>query len=160
MSLSISIIHFLAQLPHVHAAPTQNHTSPKTDFAPSWVLEPDGRGSWSILYSCTFTLALCVWTAIHPNLPRLGMTKLAEFALRSRWVFLSIFAPEIGVLTAFKQYRMSKTLTSELSRLKAEWRREGSGTAATDEPRDFKVGKLSYPNILESDDVSFIRFPT
>ena len=29
--------------------------------------EPKGRGTWSILFSCTTTFVFCVWTAVHPN---------------------------------------------------------------------------------------------
>ncbi|KAH8154673.1 uncharacterized protein LAJ45_01202 [Morchella importuna] len=35
-----------------------------------WTSNPTGRGTSKIITSCTFTLALCIWTAIHPDLVR------------------------------------------------------------------------------------------
>ncbi|KAM7213642.1 hypothetical protein V8F06_010963 [Rhypophila decipiens] len=34
-----------------------------------WVQEPDGRGSFGILKSCVITLVLCMYTALHLNIP-------------------------------------------------------------------------------------------
>ena len=120
MSLFIFILHFLAQVPYAHTAPTQNLTSSKTEIAPPWVDGPNGRGSWDILYSCVFTLSLCVWTAIHPNVPGPGDREHQNVRLKIFWVMIGIFAPEIGVVTAFKQYRQARLLISKLSQLKEE----------------------------------------
>lgn len=45
------------------AAQPQNMTVRRTQFV------SDTRGTWSLLYSCIFTLALCVYSAIHLNIP-------------------------------------------------------------------------------------------
>ena len=58
-------------------APTQNFTALRTDIAPPWVPDPDNRGTWSLLYSCVFTLVLCVWTAIHLNIPSYHESQLS-----------------------------------------------------------------------------------
>ncbi|KAK3345005.1 hypothetical protein B0H65DRAFT_573650, partial [Neurospora tetraspora] len=42
-----------------------NSSSPRL----RWVTEPDIRGTFSILSTCIVTLVLCVWTAIHLNVP-------------------------------------------------------------------------------------------
>ena len=103
-----------------HAVPDRNLTAFQTEYAPSFVPDPDGRGTWSLLYSCIFTLVLCVWTAIHPNLPDLYTSETHKYRLKVVWVFVAILAPEIGVLTAFKQYRRATTFVAELSRLRDE----------------------------------------
>lgn len=38
-------------------------------LAAGWHPEPERRGTFSILSSCVITLALCVWTSIHLNIP-------------------------------------------------------------------------------------------
>ncbi|KAL8992313.1 MAG: hypothetical protein Q9169_007197 [Polycauliona sp. 2 TL-2023] len=103
-----------------YTAPDRNLTALHTEYAPSFVPEPGGRGTWSLLYSCIFTLALCVWTAIHPNLPNLGTSQTQKYRFKALWVLVAIFAPEVGVLTAFKQYRKATTFAVELSRIRDE----------------------------------------
>lgn len=99
------------------AAPSRNLTALRTEYAPSFVPDPDGRGTWSLLYSSLFTLALCVWTAIHPNVPAPGTSNLEKYRYKFLWVVMAIFAPEIGVFIAFKQYRAAKRLGRELTRM-------------------------------------------
>ncbi|KAL8772297.1 MAG: hypothetical protein Q9209_002509 [Squamulea sp. 1 TL-2023] len=101
------------------AAPSRNLTALRTQYAPPFVPEPDGRGTWSLLYSCVFTLALCVWTAFHPNVKAPESSVAEKYLVKIKWVLVAIFAPEIGVLTAFKQYRRAKVLAANLSRLEA-----------------------------------------
>ena len=65
-----------------HLQVKRPNSSELNDIAPSWVQEPNGRGAcshplfmgesgsnslgtWKIIYSCCFTLSLCVVTAIH-----------------------------------------------------------------------------------------------
>lgn len=104
----------------VQTAPERNLTALKTEYAPPFIPEPDGRGTWSLLYSCVFTLVLCVWTAIHPNLPDPGAPEIRKYRFKGLWVVWAIFAPEIRVWTAFKQYRRATSFISELSRLRDE----------------------------------------
>lgn len=35
-----------------------------------WQPEPDGRGSWSIVWSCLVTVFLCTWSALHLKVPK------------------------------------------------------------------------------------------
>jgi hypothetical protein len=46
------------------------------------------RGTLDILWSCTFTLFICTWTAQHLNIPRQDV----QNSKRSLWSPLSIFA--------------------------------------------------------------------
>lgn len=45
---------------------TMNDTIPTPR---GWVSEPDGRGTWGILFTCVVTIILCCWTSVAPNLP-------------------------------------------------------------------------------------------
>ncbi|KAI4102608.1 MAG: hypothetical protein L6R37_004321 [Teloschistes peruensis] len=109
----------MATISRVRAAPSRNLTALRTDFAPPFVREPDGRGTWSLLYSCLFTLALCVWTAFHPNVKSPEASEVGKYRLKIYWIFFAIFAPELGVLTAFKQNRKVNDFVTVLSRLQA-----------------------------------------
>jgi hypothetical protein len=64
---------------------------------------PRGRGTWGILYSCVFTLVLCVYTAIHLNLPAKNNTQYTIWLRKIKWVLIAIFGPEVVVLTALDQ---------------------------------------------------------
>ena len=43
--------------------------SSSTANVTTWEAGPTTRGSYGILISCIIILVLCVWTAMHPNLP-------------------------------------------------------------------------------------------
>lgn len=130
MTSLLVIIELIVYTHLSHAAPTRNLTALKTQYAPSFVAEPDGRGIWGLLYSCTFTLALCLWTAFHPNVKRPGASEIANYGLKWRWLTYNAFAPELGVLTAFKQFQQSRALAAELSRLGSEAATNGSSNNA------------------------------
>ena len=98
-------------------APTQNFTASHTDIAPPWVPDPDNRGTWSLLYSCVFTLVLCVWTAVHLNVPSYHESKISQWLRKFKWVLLAIIAPELGVYTAREQYFQAKELIGRLAEI-------------------------------------------
>lgn len=64
-----------------------------------WEPEPNTRGTWSILSTCLVTMALCVWSALHINIPEPeGQGKNIE--RKVWWVLLGVFAPEmVGHIT-------------------------------------------------------------
>ena len=98
-------------------APTQNFTALRTNIAPPWVPDPDNRGTWSLLYSCVFTLVLCVWTAIHLNIPSYHESQLSQLLRKSIWLLLAIIAPEFGLYTAHEQYFQAKELIGQLAEI-------------------------------------------
>lgn len=91
-----------------------NFTALRTEIAPLWVSSPDGRGTWDILYTCIFTILLCVYTAIHLNVPPPDDTKKELWLRKTKWVAIAIFAPEIVVVNAFLQWKMARDLVKEL----------------------------------------------
>ena len=116
------LIFKLCALPHrASAAPTpastQNLTGLRTEIAPPWVSDPNSRGTWSLLYSFIFTPTLCVWTAIHLNVPAHGEGQLSQWLRKVKWVLLAIPAPELGVYTALEQYMQAKGLARELDKI-------------------------------------------
>jgi hypothetical protein len=99
------------------AAPLYNITALNTEVAPSWVADPSGRGTWNLLYSCGFTLVLCVWTSIHLNVPPSAESAWLGYRRKLKWVLVALLAPEAVVFTAFYQWLTAKTFLEELKKV-------------------------------------------
>ena len=75
-----------------------------------WQSDPNGRGTFTLVSSCVFTLTICVYSAMHLNVPPRGESS-AKFWLRNiRWALLGIFGPELVVFIAWKQYLSAKAI--------------------------------------------------
>ncbi len=99
----------------IQAATPKNLTQLQTQIAPSWVPDADTRGTWNLLYSCVFTLALCVWTAIHLNVPAPGESSFRQTCRKAKWVIAAIFAPELAVFSAWYQWYWARQICQRLS---------------------------------------------
>ncbi|KAK3369656.1 hypothetical protein B0T24DRAFT_533274 [Lasiosphaeria ovina] len=75
--------------------------------------EPPRRGTASLLIGCLFTLSLCVWTAVHLNVPGRGTSQIWR---KCRWAIAATVAPEIVVYRAFLQWQSAKLLTKEVAK--------------------------------------------
>ncbi|KAL2069398.1 hypothetical protein VTL71DRAFT_14077 [Oculimacula yallundae] len=100
--------------PLIWAAPTPNLTALHNTIAPAWVDEPSSRGTWGLLYSCSFTLLLCVYTAIHLNVPGFYDTPRKIWLRKAKWVAIAIFGPEIVVYVAFEQWFYARKFLKDL----------------------------------------------
>ena len=79
--------------------------------------EPSNRGSFRLLVSCITTLVLCVYTAVHLNVPKQGTTKFQLYAGKAGIVILGILAREITVYMACIQWNSARILTARIKRL-------------------------------------------
>ena len=77
-----------------------------------WMPEPDGRGTWSILWSSLVTVSLCTWSVLHLNV-RSGQHSWWGRPLRKiKWMLITLLAPEIIlVLGAFNFLGAREVLT-------------------------------------------------
>ena len=75
-----------------------------------WVSEPNGRGTFSILSSCVLTLTLCVYTAVQLNIPGINESRAVRIWRTAKWVLLGIFAPELVVWIAWRQWASARGL--------------------------------------------------
>lgn len=89
----------------------------ETRYAPAWVSEPGHRGTWSILYSCIFTLSICVWSAIHLNIPPKREPNSYQYWRKTKWVFVAIFAPEAVLYSAWQQFYLARRFIREMQNL-------------------------------------------
>ena len=67
----------------------------------TWEPSCNGRGTFDILSSCVITLLLCVWSAVHLNVPRPGTSWGKRIRTRMLWMTLALFAPEMVAFTAW-----------------------------------------------------------
>lgn len=106
---------------HALAAPTGNTTATTTGnvaittygkthgLQATFASEPRGRGTVSILVSCSATFFFCVWTAIHPNIIP-GVSNWRRLYYKIILMFVSILIPEGVLICAMGQYRDAKAL--------------------------------------------------
>ena len=77
-----------------------------------FVGDPNGRGTSSLVISCLLTLILCVWSALHLNVPSQVETHVSRLLVNARWVIIGIYAPELVVFTAWRQWSSAKILAN------------------------------------------------
>ncbi|KAK8102165.1 hypothetical protein PG984_015311 [Apiospora sp. TS-2023a] len=75
-----------------------------------YVNDPDGRGTPSLIISCLLTLVLCVWSALHLNVPSQHATRLDICLLNLRWVIAGLYSPELVVFAAWRQWSSARIL--------------------------------------------------
>ncbi|KAK0611722.1 hypothetical protein B0T14DRAFT_334226 [Immersiella caudata] len=78
-----------------------------------WHPEPSQRGTYSVISECVVTLALCVWAAVHLNIPEYGK-KAAQTRRKLLWLVAGVFVPELLVWTAWDQNREARALHKEV----------------------------------------------
>lgn len=82
-----------------------------------FVSGPDGRGTLSLLFSCIFTLVLCVWSTVHLNLPKPTESSLEHTWRYLKWSLLGIFGPEFVIWTAWRQHISARALANNIKAL-------------------------------------------
>ena len=86
-----------------------------------WQPEPDGRGTWSILWSCLATIILCTWSALHQPVP----TRHGKWRLSTRKLgrtLLAIMAPEITLMNAANNWFQARAFSKHMKgRGNEEW---------------------------------------
>ena len=105
---------------NVAATGSGNVIADAEGFAPSWVREPDGRGTWKIVYSSAVTLFFSAWVSLHLNVPEY---KESWIGIVRRWTVLgsaSFLFPEVIVFLAASQWLKVRKFQKELE---AIWRR-------------------------------------
>ena len=126
-----AILYYLATLRNVaHGAPISlieleisdaagNLTMLNTRIAPAWASTSGVRGTSAILYSCTLTLVVCVYTALHLNVAPPDKGRWQFFWRKLKWVAAALFAPEIVLYCACAQFREARILIKELNAIQA-----------------------------------------
>ena len=79
-----------------------------------WQSDPNGRGTSGILQTCITTLALCVYSSIHLNLPKHKAPKRQKLLRKLQWMLMALLAPELVVFTAWTQRRNAENMVTAL----------------------------------------------
>jgi hypothetical protein len=74
-----------------------------------WHPVPSYRGTYNILSACLVTIGLCVWSALHLNVPKYGKAS-RQWWRKVKWLFVGLFAPELVAWTAFRQNRAARKI--------------------------------------------------
>jgi hypothetical protein len=93
---------------HLFDTPGSNQTI-------KWQSDSNTRGSFSIISSCTITLVLGVYSAVHLNLPGRPGSFTEAFLRRFAWIMCSLLAPEALVLVAYGQRRAAKRISKKVN---------------------------------------------
>ena len=91
----------LFHLAVVSTASAANATS--SGHREGWQSQPDGRGTFDILWASLFTIFLCTWTSLHLNVPSTNETYLRQCLRKFRWMIQAIMGPEFIVAFATGQ---------------------------------------------------------
>ena len=67
--------------------PSENRTA-------EWRPEPISRGTFSLVSTCLITMALCIWTAVHLNIPEYGKSSKQSWR-KILCIIVGLFAPEL-----------------------------------------------------------------
>lgn len=135
---------------------TSTYNSSSTNLTTHFQDQPTYRGTVGIITTCLSTLVLCVWTALHLNLPEpeldenvdakakgniwhAGWRKFLKTIARFEWVVLGIFIPEFIAYTAWTQFLSAHSFNREIlevlgekdkSAISSNDRRSSSGDSA------------------------------
>ncbi len=104
-------------IPEAIANLSSNSTDLHHTMVTGWVSSPKARGTWEVLWSCVITLSICIYTALHLNVPPTGEGKRYKFLRKAKWVICGLFAPEIVVYMAWYQFSEARKLKRKMREL-------------------------------------------
>ncbi|KAI4135952.1 MAG: hypothetical protein LQ341_005821 [Variospora aurantia] len=120
-SLVIIFIKAALAVPLGHAVSPESTLTISTESSSvvGFVGDPNQRGTYSLVISCLLTLVLCVWSALHLNVPHPDDTVWYRFWVNTRWIFTGVYAPELVVFTAWRQWSSAKILGRKVQEAKS-----------------------------------------
>jgi hypothetical protein len=95
-------------------SPASNMTTPSLP-AYSWVEEPKQRGTFGIFSFCLTTVTICVWSAVHLDIPDTRHSSTRRFRIRVAWMLVALIAPEFLLFLAINQSIDAHTLETKVA---------------------------------------------
>jgi hypothetical protein len=80
-----------------------------------FVKDDNQRDTISVLISCFATLGLCVYSAVHLNVPRKGESDVRILLRELKWCIIGLFAPELILYTAWRQLASARELCYKIN---------------------------------------------
>lgn len=113
-----------------------------------WQSDPNnGRGTFSLVSSCLLTLVICVYSAMHLNVPPPRESRLQYWVRTIRWGFWGVFGPELVLFVAWKQYLSAKAVVQRTTRPRSAER--GSEQRVVKEKQESMV--TAFPILVNED---------
>ena len=100
---------------------TSMSTSNTTDGRLGWESSPDGRGTIDIVWGCTLTIFLCVWTVLTLNVPAPDTTPWAFTRTKMKWAIIALFGPEWLLGMAGGQWSIARRARKQFRDGGIEW---------------------------------------
>ncbi|KZT25944.1 hypothetical protein NEOLEDRAFT_1147670 [Neolentinus lepideus HHB14362 ss-1] len=79
----------------------------------TWRPESSFRGTFTILSACLGTLTICVWSAVHSDIPSRKSDRLWSFVNKMGWLLVGLLAPELLLFIAYNQRLAAMKLLDE-----------------------------------------------
>jgi len=76
---------------------------------------PDGRGTIDILRLCLFTVFICCWTVVHPDISHPSSSWWDIFLDGAIGMLAAAIAPEVMIYAAYYQYIRARASFKKLS---------------------------------------------
>jgi hypothetical protein len=115
--INIYLIFFLLVIIVTVLAPSNPSSNPEDydgakgfNETVNWKPPPNTRGTFSIMSSCVLTWALCMWSAIHLNIPSGSWAKW-QWAEKFLWLIWGMFCPDVIGYQALEQNILASELT-------------------------------------------------
>jgi hypothetical protein len=105
----------LAILGAVQASPISRERVPIITVAQAAsCVDPNGcRSLWNIIWSCLFTILLCTWVSVHPNIPG-PSEEWPKITFRRVGIMLAaLIAPELVIAWAMRQRALAHELAEK-----------------------------------------------
>ncbi|KAJ3774221.1 hypothetical protein FB446DRAFT_489980 [Lentinula raphanica] len=74
-----------------------------------WQSGPDFRGTFDIVSTCFTTLLLCLWSAVHVDIPA-HSGRLRGLWVRVGWIFIGLITPETLLFIAYRQWSIANDI--------------------------------------------------
>jgi hypothetical protein len=84
-----------------------------------FVKEDNQRDTISLLISCFATLGLCVYSAVHLNVPRKADRSYWTLYKELQWCVMGLFAPELIIYTAWRQLASARQLRDQVEQARS-----------------------------------------
>lgn len=137
------------------------------EIVPGLVEEPNGRGTFSILWACLAVLLLNTWTVLHLNIPPPGQRWLRRCFHKCKWFIICAIVPDGMVVNAYAQWRAAKKSVRDMRRFYSWWTishgyyAEMGGYRILDESEgiyyNFRADDLAW--LVEQNVIALIKIP-
>jgi hypothetical protein len=139
------------------AVSSSNTTAPPRTT--SWYSPPNTRGTWQLLITCLITINLCVWTAVHLNIPAKIDKKQTlrkrlwsnYYCVRTGWVLLGLLAPELVVYTAWMQWQSARVFVEKANEHRNRKRNIQERIEISQKPRDEHIKPVHQEHAITLD---------